>query len=211
MSADDAAAATSATSAAAAAATDTPAAAPAASAAADSGDEAAVKMVTLVSKDGDKFQVPCKDIKISKLVETFLANDAEEGESDDDDPSSEIPLPQVESAVLVKVIEFAKHYSGEKMATIPQPLKDMRDFSANVPAWDAKFIDLELQLLFKLILAAQFMDIRDLLDLTCAKVASVCMKGKTSEEIRKVFNLPKDETPEEKAKLDEMYPFTVKK
>ena len=60
-------------------------------------------MVTLVSKDGDKFQVPCKDIKISKLVETFLANDAEEGESDDDDPSSEIPLPQVESAVLVKV------------------------------------------------------------------------------------------------------------
>ena len=59
--------------------------------------------------------------------------------------------------------------------------------------------------------AAQFMDIRDLLDLTCAKVASVCMKGKTPEEIRKVFNLPKDETPEEKAKLDEMYPFTVKK
>ena len=101
---DAAAAATSATPA-AAASTDTPAAAPAASAAAgaDSGDEAAVKMVTLVSKDGDKFQVPCKDIKISKLVETFLANDAEEGESDDDDPSSEIPLPQVESAVLVKV------------------------------------------------------------------------------------------------------------
>ena len=62
----------------------------------DSGDESAVKMVTLVSKDGDKFQVPCKDIKISKLVETFLANDAEEGDSDEDDPSSEIPLPQVE-------------------------------------------------------------------------------------------------------------------
>merc|ERR1712224_87953 len=164
-----------------------------------------------MGKEGDKFEVAAKEIKISKLVETFLANDAEEGDSEEDDPSSEIPLPQVESTVLVKVIEFAKHYSGQQMAAIPQPLKDMRDFGANVPEWDAKFIDLELEMLFKLILAAQFMDIRDLLDLTCAKVASVCMKGKTPEEIRKVFNLPEKETAEEKAKLDEMYPFTVKK
>ena len=35
---------------------------------------------------------------------------------------------------------------------VSQPLKDMRDFGANVPEWDAKFIDLELQILFKLIL-----------------------------------------------------------
>ena len=33
-----------------------------------------------------------------------------------------------------------------------QPLKDMREFGLNVPAWDAKFIDVELQMLFKLIL-----------------------------------------------------------
>ena len=55
------------------------------------------------------------------------------------------------------------------------------------------------------------MDIRNLLDLTCAKVASVCMKGKDPAEIQKIFGLPEEETAEEKAKLDEMYPFTMKK
>lgn len=85
---------------------DAPAAAAAASADAGAEDESAAKMVTLVSKDGDKFQVPCKDIKISKLVETFLANDAEEGDSEEDDPSSEIPLPQVETVVLTKVRRY---------------------------------------------------------------------------------------------------------
>ncbi len=46
--------------------------------------------------------------------------------------------------------------------------------------------------------AANYMDIKPLLDLTCAKVASM-IKGKTPEEIRKVFNIVNDFTPEEEA------------
>jgi len=45
-------------------------------------------------------------------------------------------------------------------------------------------------------LAANYLDIKGLLDLSCAKIASL-MKGKTAEEIRKVFNIPNDFTPEE--------------
>ena len=41
------------------------------------------------------------------------------------------------------------------------------------------------EMLFELILAANFMDIKPLLDLACAKVASM-IKGKTPEDIRKV-------------------------
>jgi S-phase kinase-associated protein 1 len=44
------------------------------------------------------------------------------------------------------------------------------------------------------------MDIKPLLDLTCAKVASF-MKGKTAEEIRKRFNIENDLTPEEEAAI----------
>jgi hypothetical protein len=44
--------------------------------------------------------------------------------------------------------------------------------------------------------AANYMDIKPLLDLTCAKVASM-IKGKTPEQIRKTFNITNDFTPEE--------------
>ena len=39
------------------------------------------------------------------------------------------------------------------------------------------------EVLFELILAANYLDIKSLLDLTCAKVASM-IKGKNTEEIR---------------------------
>ena len=46
------------------------------------------------------------------------------------------------------------------------------------------------------------MDIKDLLDLTCAKVASL-IKGKTPEEIREMFGIENDFTPEEEQAIKE--------
>lgn len=41
-----------------------------------------------------------------------------------------------------------------------------------------------------------FLDIKELLDLTCKTVANM-IKGKTPDEIRKTFNIQDDFTPEE--------------
>ena len=46
------------------------------------------------------------------------------------------------------------------------------------------------------------MDIKSLLDLTCAKVASM-IKGKTPQEIRETFNITNDFTPEEENQIRE--------
>ena len=46
------------------------------------------------------------------------------------------------------------------------------------------------------------MDIKSLLNLSCAKVASL-IKGKTPEEIRSTFNIVNDFTPEEEAQVTE--------
>jgi S-phase kinase-associated protein 1 len=82
-----------------------------------------------------------------------------------------------------------------------QPLKST-DMHQVVPKWDADFIDLDHNTLFEVVLAANYMDIQPLLNLGCAKVASL-LKDKTPEEIRKTFNIRNDFTPEEEAQIRE--------
>ena len=45
--------------------------------------------------------------------------------------------------------------------------------------------------LFRLIVAANYLDIKGLLHVTCGKVSDM-LKGKTPEEIRKTFNIKND-------------------
>mmetsp|Transcript_9956 Transcript_9956/g.18854 ORF Transcript_9956/g.18854 Transcript_9956/m.18854 type:complete len:163 (-) Transcript_9956:2128-2616(-) len=122
---------------------------------------------------------------------------------DDNDISTEsvVPLPNVKSNILKKVIEFCEHHVNEPMMDVEKPLKSSV-MSEIASEWDAKFVDLEQEVLFELILAANYMDIKSLLDLTCAKVATM-IKGKTPEEIRETFNITNDFTPEEEARVRE--------
>ena len=87
------------------------------------------------------------------------------------------------------------------MKEIEKPLKSP-NMSEVVAEWDANFVSIDQEMLFELILAANYMDIKSLLDLICAKVASM-IKGKTPEEIRKTFNIVNDFTPEEEAQVRE--------
>jgi len=132
--------------------------------------------------------------KMSELVNSMMDEDGEDG-------IAEIPLPNVKSQVLHKVIEFCEHHLQEPMTEIEKPLKSqvMADV---VQKWFADFVDLEQVLLFELILAANYMDIKPLLDLTCATVASM-IKGKTPEDIRTTFNITNDFSPEEEAQVRE--------
>jgi S-phase kinase-associated protein 1 len=151
--------------------------------------------VSLVSQEGDSFDVPMGVARMSELVKTMIDDEQES------DENQEIPLPNVKSTVLAKVIEFCSHHHNNPMQEIEKPLKSA-NMSEVVPEWDANFVDIEQELLFELILAANYMDIKSLLDLTCAKVASM-IKGKTPEEIRKTFNIVNDFTPEEEAQVRE--------
>lgn len=63
--------------------------------------------------------------------------------------------------------------------------------------YDKNFVDVEQSVLFDLILAANFLDIKPLLDLTCKKVAYMIKLCKTPEELRQKFNIECDFTPEE--------------
>ena len=69
-------------------------------------------------------------------------------------------------------------------------------------SWDYQFIDVELDVVFEIILAANYMDIKPLMELASSKVESI-IKGKSPEEIRKIFNIQNDFTPEEENQIRE--------
>lgn len=70
--------------------------------------------------------------------------------------------------------------------------------------WDQKFMAVDQEMLFEIISAANYMDIKPLLDCGCKTVANM-IKGKTPDEIRKTFNIVKDFTPEEEAQIRRMF------
>ncbi|KAL7532485.1 hypothetical protein ACHAXR_007122, partial [Thalassiosira sp. AJA248-18] len=147
-----------------------------------------------VSKEGDTFEVPVDIAKLSNLVVTTL------GEDDDEEDMVEIPLPNVKATVLAKVIEYCTHYKQvESMTPITTPLKSIR-IEEIVQEWYADFVNVDQTLLFELVTAANFMDIKALLDLTCLAV-SVLIKGKSAEEIRRIFNISNDFSPEEEENI----------
>ena len=81
-------------------------------------------------------------------------------------------------------------------------MKSTNLIGCGVSEWDPEYVNIEQEVLLELILAANYLDIKSLLDLTCAKVASM-IKGKNTEEIRKQFNIVNDFTPEEEAQVRE--------
>lgn len=101
-----------------------------------------------------------------------------------------IPLPNVKGDTLKKVIEYLQfHLNADKSANTDESETAKKDFND-------RFINIPQGELFDLILAANYLNVKGLLDLTCTTV-SMMLKGKTPEEIRKTFNIKNDFTPEE--------------
>ena len=101
-----------------------------------------------------------------------------------------IPLPNVAKSILQKVITYCEYHANSKD-------KDGNDKSEDDKKnFDLDYVKVDQATLFELILAANYLDIKELLDLCCQPVANM-IKGKTPAEIRKTFNIKNDFTPEE--------------
>eukprot|EP00456_Euglypha_rotunda_P009624 TRINITY_DN12227_c0_g1_i6.p1 TRINITY_DN12227_c0_g1~~TRINITY_DN12227_c0_g1_i6.p1 ORF type:complete len:143 (+),score=25.37 TRINITY_DN12227_c0_g1_i6:143-571(+) len=123
---------------------------------------------------------------MSKLIKTTL-----EGDKD----AKEVNLYHIEGPIVAKVIDWMKHHVKHPPPKIEKPLVSSDLKECGVEPFDIKFVDTDQETMFKLLLAANYMDVTDLLYLVCAKVASL-MKGKTPDQIRKTFNIRSDSTPE---------------
>ena len=84
----------------------------------------------------------------------------------------------------MKVFEFITHEENvEKLPDLPHPLPSDR-LSDCMPQWFASFVDLpQLDDVYDLLAAANYLDVPSLVELGCAKVGAM-MKNKSITELR---------------------------
>eukprot|EP01101_Sappina_pedata_P008848 TRINITY_DN4993_c1_g1_i1.p1 TRINITY_DN4993_c1_g1~~TRINITY_DN4993_c1_g1_i1.p1 ORF type:complete len:172 (-),score=83.35 TRINITY_DN4993_c1_g1_i1:165-647(-) len=146
--------------------------------------------IKLQSVDEQEFEVERSVAEMSITVKNML--------DDIPDGDNTIPLPNVTGKILAKIVEYCK-YHKEHPTLASEDKKDEKRTDDIIP-WDNTFCQVDQATLFELILAANYLDIKPLLDLTCKVVANM-IKGKTPEEIRQTFNIKNDFTPEEEEQV----------
>uniref|UniRef100_A0A7N8WJ54 S-phase kinase-associated protein 1 n=1 Tax=Mastacembelus armatus TaxID=205130 RepID=A0A7N8WJ54_9TELE len=154
--------------------------------------------IKLQSSDGEIFEVDVEIAKQSVTIKTMLEDLGMDDEGDDDP----VPLPNVNAAILKKVIQWCTHHKDDPPPPEDDENKEKR--TDDIPVWDQEFLKpCPAPLRFTVVSsvqAANYLDIKGLLDVTCKTVANM-IKGKTPEEIRKTFNIKNDFTEEEEAQV----------
>jgi len=150
--------------------------------------------VTLRSSDNVEISVEKDVAEKSILIRNLLEDMGEETGT-----TEVIPIPNVNESVLKKVIEWCTHHRADAPTTADDD-SDSRKKTTDIDEWDQKFMQVDQEMLFEIILAANYLDIKALLDVGCKTVANM-IKGKSPEEIRKTFNIQNDFTPEEEDQI----------
>ncbi|KAG4034305.1 hypothetical protein MFRU_003g02750 [Monilinia fructicola] len=155
--------------------------------------EGSTTTIVLVSNDNASITVDRAVAERSMLIKNML-EDLGDGVL-----STPVPIPNVNEAVLRKVIEWAEHHKHDPVPATDDD-SDSRKKTTDIEEWDQKFMQVDQEMLFEIILAANYLDIKALLDVGCKTVANM-IKGKSPEEIRKTFNITNDFTPEEEEQI----------
>lgn len=130
-------------------------------------------------------------------------------DQDPAEPDAKILVPNVDGETMKYVIAFMEHHWSVPMQAIEKPLK--APIVDVISEWDKEFLMTDLiakgverdhEVLIQVIMAANSLNVRDLLDLTCAAVASM-IRGKQPEEVRALFQIHSDFTPEDEARIRE--------
>ncbi|KAM0842972.1 hypothetical protein ACQ4PT_058025 [Festuca glaucescens] len=141
------------------------------------------KMITLFSSDGERFEVTQEAAAMSQTIHHMM----EDGCVDEEG----VHLPNVGSEILAMVIEYCNRHVASSGSEEKE--EDIRSF-------DDGFVKVEQHTLFDIIRAANYLDIKQLLDLCCQTVAD-SIKSKSVEEIRALFGIENDFTAEEEAEI----------
>ncbi|KAL4621519.1 SKP1-like protein 1A [Castanea sativa] len=133
----------------------------------------------LKSSDGKIFEVEEHVAVLSETIKSLV---------EDGCANNVIPLPNVDSKTLELVLDWCKNHVGMKLD------------KENLKEYEDQFVEVDQAVLYDLLMAANYLNIKDLLERGCLKVADM-IKGKKPEQIRKTFNIVNDFSPEEEEEI----------
>eukprot|EP01083_Nonionella_stella_P030901 84673_1 len=135
--------------------------------------------IRLVSCDGESFELPTKFAIHSNLVKSIREGDIH---------ANDISIKKVEKDTLELIVKYLNHHKGKAPVDIKKPIRSVKMDKIVEDVWDAEFINsLTTKVIFQVILAANYMDIKSLLHLGCAKIATM-IKGKSPDEIKSILS-----------------------
>ncbi|KAL0293552.1 UNVERIFIED_CONTAM: SKP1-like protein 1 [Sesamum radiatum] len=151
--------------------------------------EKKTRILTLGTSDDQEFEVPESAAVLSVTIKHILEDGCE---------LRKIPLPVVDGRTLTRIIGYLTKHSDGGVSE-----EEKRNF-------DEEFVArAEMSVLFDVVLAANYLDIKDLMDLVCQEIADR-MQNKSVKWVRKTFCIENDFTPEEEKKIKEEHPWAWK-
>ena len=149
--------------------------------------------IKLILKDQKEIEITKKAAELSELLKNSINEYPNE---------TSFTLNEIDEKSGEKIKEFLTHCNGTAPAEIEKPItsNEMKNLTDE---WSANFVDkMSIDELVNLTVAANHMGINSLLDLCCAKVASLC-KDKSEDEIYKAFKINEPFSDEEKKQIME--------
>lgn len=149
------------------------------------------KMI-LIAMEGDRISINKNQVQHSELLKALVNGN----------PTTEVevPLHHIRSVTLDRVVKYMKHHDlGNPPKDIEKPLRSAV-LSQLVDQWDSDLVELTVDQLFELLMAASYLHVKPLVELVSAKLA-IGFKGKTPDQLRKAMNITKDFTAEEEAAI----------
>ena len=148
-------------------------------------------MIKLKSNDGQvSVEIERSIAEKSKVIREMLEFTADTDEGGKE-TISDIPNLQVSGDILRKVADWITYHKDDPVQAEDKTEEPGTRKKPELSKWDKDFLQVERSVLFDLILAANYLEIKGLLDITCSAVSDM-IQGKSAEEIRKEFNIVND-------------------
>ena len=151
--------------------------------------------IQISSSVGNIYNISKKAAMRSKILKGMI----------DDFPDDQIfPMKSIKGNILEKIKDYLMHYENVEPEKIEIPLKS-NNFSECVNNWDFNFLGNDIDIIFDLLEAANYMDIKPLHELVSAYLGSN-IRGINSNGIFKDFEIEElTEKEKEEIMIDKRY------